>query len=271
MMRRDPGAELARAIAFTEAIVLRCSTKIESFRWGRALLAPEVDQIWDRNYLLVEEPDGHITASALAEEAERVMAPLGYKHRKVVVNDEPVGVELASGFTELGWESERLLWMVHRRASERTSDIAVDELVESVYLSAKDEFNRRNPDIADDEVIRQMREAARTLGEATDRRCFGAYVGDTVAAVCELYSDGLTAQVEDVGTLEEFRRGGLASAVVLRALHEARSWGHNLVFLCADEDDWPKELYSKLGFDAVGRTYRFLLKPTEMQRRGADT
>jgi ribosomal protein S18 acetylase RimI-like enzyme len=60
-------------------------------------------------------------------------------------------------------------------------------------------------------------------------------------------------------TLERFRNRGLARAVVSKALGEARASDHDLVFLIADRDDWPKELYGKLGFDVVGRIWEFLV------------
>jgi hypothetical protein len=34
---------------------------------------------------------------------------------------------------------------------------------------------------------------------------------------------------------------------------------HDLTFLLAEEDDWPKELYRRLGFEPVGRIWDFLL------------
>jgi hypothetical protein len=46
---------------------------------------------------------------------------------------------------------------------------------------------------------------------------------------------------------------------VLRAAAEARSSGADLVFLVADADDWPKELYGRLGFDTIGRLTKFFL------------
>ena len=55
------------------------------------------------------------------------------------------------------------------------------------------------------------------------------------------------------------RGNGYATAVVLRAAREARAEGADLVFLVADGDDWPKELYRKLGFDTVGRLTKFFL------------
>ncbi len=43
-----------------------------------------------------------------------------------------------------------------------------------------------------------------------------------------------------------------------RAADEARRAGAELVFLVADDEDWPKELYGKLGYDELGRVYEFL-------------
>ena len=33
------------------------------------------------------------------------------------------------------------------------------------------------------------------------------------------------------------------------------------VFLIADENDWPKKFYERLGFETVGRMYTFLKTP----------
>ena len=69
------------------------------------------------------------------------------------------------------------------------------------------------------------------------------------------------AQIESVNTLEEFRRRGLASAVVLAAARSARERGCDVVFLVADDADSPKELYGRLGFDPVSRFWSFLREP----------
>jgi ribosomal protein S18 acetylase RimI-like enzyme len=56
----------------------------------------------------------------------------------------------------------------------------------------------------------------------------------------------------------EQRGRGYASAVVLRAVEEARADGAELVFLVADAEDWPKELYRRLGFDEIGANLKLL-------------
>ena len=59
-------------------------------------------------------------------------------------------------------------------------------------------------------------------------------------------------------TLERFRGRGLAKSVVARALEESQH-AHEFTFLVASADDWPKELYRKLGFETAGSIWDFLL------------
>lgn len=260
-MRRDPGAEFVRALAFENAIRDRLADETEPFRWGTALFCSTLPAIYDVNFLRVDNPDEDMDAAALMAESDRLMDPRGLKHRKVVVDDETIGASLAPAFTDAGYDVDRLLFMVHRHEPDRTAAVDVDEVVAELHTRAKERFNREQPYFETDDAIQQMNGLATRVFEVTDKRCFAAYVDGEIASVCELYSDGLTAQIEDVSTLEKHRGKGLATATVLRALHEANAWGHEMVFLVADGDDWPKELYSKLGFEGVGETYQFLRRP----------
>ena len=99
------------------------------------------------------------------------------------------------------------------------------------------------------------------LASAIDARFFAARADGEIGAYCELYSESGTGQIENVLTLERFRNRGLARALVLRTLEESRAAGNDLTFLLANRDDWPKELYRKLGFDEVGLVYDFLRPP----------
>ena len=95
-------------------------------------------------------------------------------------------------------------------------------------------------------------------GRIQDTRFFAARVDGEIASYCDLYSDGDTGQIEAVMTLEQFRNRGLARATVMRALAASRDAGNDLTFLMALRDDWPKELYRKLGFDEIGQVYEFV-------------
>jgi hypothetical protein len=40
--------------------------------------------------------------------------------------------------------------------------------------------------------------------------------------------------------------------VVTRAAGLARDAGHDLIFILADDNDWPKQLYARIGFRSAG-------------------
>jgi hypothetical protein len=59
-------------------------------------------------------------------------------------------------------------------------------------------------------------------------------------------------------------------SVILRAVQAARDAGARHVFIVADEEDWPRHLYARLGFDQIGRTWEFLRPPLATQRPPSD-
>jgi RimJ/RimL family protein N-acetyltransferase len=96
-------------------------------------------------------------------------------------------------------------------------------------------------------------------------RFFGAFAGDELAGWCELRSEGGVAQIEDVEVLMVHRGRGLGRAIVQHALDEGLHGG-NLVFLEALADDWPRELYAKLGFVVVGKRDFYTKLPHPLTR-----
>jgi GNAT superfamily N-acetyltransferase len=252
--------ELRRAIAFEEALRDRCVDRIAPFRFGEALFTESLPRVWDANVLRVERADG-ATARELAAEADRVQGEAGLLHRKVAVLDEREGERLASGFEELGWLVTRFLFMAHRGELARAPAATAVEVARDVVRPLRERIARSEPWAREEEDVRQVLATADRLTAAGGARHFAVLEGGAVASCADLYSDGRTAQIEDVATVPEFRGRGYASAVVLTALAVARSDGHDFVFLVADDADWPKELYAKLGFEPLGRTFTFLRKP----------
>jgi ribosomal protein S18 acetylase RimI-like enzyme len=137
----------------------------------------------------------------------------------------------------------------------------VVEVEEPAQRELRARFLRGYSPTMADEVVAQLVEQKARLVETIGARYFVGRAGGEDGSIAELYVAEGVGQIEDVGTLEAFRGQGLAKAVVLRALAEARAAGCDLVFLEAEADDWPKELYRRLGFDAIGRTYAFARRP----------
>ncbi|HEX2044196.1 MAG TPA: GNAT family N-acetyltransferase [Gaiellaceae bacterium] len=253
--------ELARALAFEEAMRERCAERVVPFRYGRALFNDTFASVWDLNVLRVDEPES-ATAEALAVEAERLHAAAGQRHRRVAVPDEEAGARLEAGFRTLGWEADRFVLMAWRGGGERGGDTTIVEEVEAAAQRPLRERTAALEPWADsDETVRMVLDAGRLVSRAGRGRHFAVKDGGEVVSVADLYSDGRTAQVEDVVTSPEHRGRGYASAVVLTAVAEATRTGHDLVFLVADDADWPKELYARLGFAPLGRKWTFLRLP----------
>ena len=252
-------SELERIVAFLRRLDDEAAEREVPFRVGTADLHPSLPRVWSRNYLIAEVDLDEATAEGLAAEAERILGGAGLRHRKVEVHDEATGARLEPGFRKLGWNVECDVVMIARRDPDPSTDgalaeeVGVEEL-EPVWAKA----NRSAPSGADDDVVRQLVANKRVLMAARDTKFFAARIDGAIASFCDLYSDGRTSQIEAVWTLEQFRNRGLARATVLGALAASRRSDHDLTFLLADADDWPKELYRKLGFDEIGRLYEFV-------------
>ena len=258
--------ELDRALAFEEVLSARSAERIVPFRSGRAYFNDSYPRVWDLNFLRVDGGKA-VDPGELAAEAELLHTDAGHTHRRVQVPDENVGALLEAFFRRLGWKIERDVIMVYRGAGERSADAStVEEVAPEDLVALREEVSRAEAWATDEEVVREVLAANRIWGAIANARYFAVRVDGAAVSAAELYSDGRVAQVEDVVTLPAHRGQGYASAVVLRAVEEALAAGSDLVFLVAADDDWPKELYGRLGFETVGRTWSFLRSPVQVAR-----
>ena len=259
-MTDDP--RFKRALEFEHRHNWDTATEVLDFDWGRAYFSLDVPEVWDANHLRVESPTS-ITAFELAAEAERLMAARNLRPRRVFVDDDRLGTELAPGFDELGWECGRWVYMALSRPPDRRVDTGeVTEPGLELVRRGRDEASRGADWYDDEGVRRQIRTYHfRLLGTARGRDFAIVRDGVAVSYAC-LYSDGSTAQIEDVGTLEDYRGQGLSRAVVQHTVDAAREDGCDFVFMVADDGDWPKEFYGRIGFETIGRIHHFLKQPS---------
>jgi GNAT superfamily N-acetyltransferase len=250
--------ELARAVEFQRTFDEGLVEEVVRAKHGSGLLTPSLPRVFYLNQFAVDL-GADATAAELIAEAEPIFSAAGLSHRKISVDDE-LGAALTPEFRELGWTVEELLVMPHlRRYDLKASPVEEVDPYELEPIWA--EGMRSSPEIQDEDEVAQLVAAQHRRRRAVHVRYFAARVDGQIASYCELFSDGRTGQIESVMTVEPFRGRGLAQAVVSRALAESQTAGHDLTFLLTDADDWPKELYRKLGFEAVGSIWDFLLQP----------
>jgi RimJ/RimL family protein N-acetyltransferase/predicted GNAT family acetyltransferase len=214
---------------------------------GDGLFAPSVREVYDMNYVRAEQA---APVDELIADAERLMED--YFHKRVIL--ERSDARTATGFRARGWTVVSHLIMARTREPDRRVDTSMVREVSFAELTdARREVTVGEP-WGDDEISSLLDHAKQLIMRAVPTRFFAAFVGDEVAAYCEVRSDGTVAQVEDVNTLPRFRGRGLGRAVVQHALDEARAT-NDIVYLEALAEDWPRELYAKLGFDVVGERH----------------
>jgi ribosomal protein S18 acetylase RimI-like enzyme len=247
----------ARAIAFEREILRRTSTSVEAFAFGSAYLNAELPHRWSSNLLWLDRDPRPPSASALAGLSDEILGGAGMPHRKIVAVGE-LGRRLASGFLELGWTVHPLVLMALERAPDRPPPLPVERVRVADAAALIAEITRRM-EPGDDEAVRRELDRHKELMErAVGASFFVVRIDGRDAGMCELYEGDDVGQIEDVNTLEEFRGRGVARSVVLAAVRAARHDGADLVFLVADDDDWPKHLYSRLGFDPIGAEWEFI-------------
>jgi ribosomal protein S18 acetylase RimI-like enzyme len=245
--------DLERILAFAAEGDMGGERSVAS-RYGTAVYTDPIPQRLDANYLRVERPVPD--AQSLVEE----MRLLG--RRMAWFPDGGTGERLAPELEQLGWRIDRHVVMALRRRPERTAGSA---LVQEVGERALRRPRRRlleNEPWAKPEVVEQLFLGKELIAGRVTMRCFAVVVAGEVVSYADLYLRDDTAQIEDVGTLPEHRGRGYASAVILKALAEARAAGADLVFLFADADGRAKELYRRLGFDELGRYVKLFAPPT---------
>jgi ribosomal protein S18 acetylase RimI-like enzyme len=243
---------LARAHAFLDRADM-AGERLENSQVGDAVFDDRVPRRLDSNFLRVEREAEPETVEAEAQRLGR---------RMIHVPNSELGERLVPHFQLKGWLVRRHVLMAQLREPEREADLSiVSEVAEPELRAARHQVVTGQP-WAKPEVMAELFAGKALIGRRVKARFFAVVLDDKVVSYTDLYQDGADAQIEDVGTLHEYRERGYATSVVLAAIASARAEGAEFVFLVADLEDWPKELYRRLGFDELGYFVKFIAPHT---------
>ena len=187
-----------------------------------------------------------------------MLGSVGLLHRKLNADSAALGRLLVSDLCTMGWKATESVVMVHRTCVAR-SDVPVVEVDANALRPKWEEGIRSAPWAANtDQVVFELLEAQQLRERAVDVRYFAARVDGQLVSECSLFTEAGVAQVESVHTLENYRRRGLAGAIITHAVDQAVITGYGFVFLLADADGQSKALYTRLGFEEVGSVWDFV-------------
>jgi GNAT superfamily N-acetyltransferase len=249
-----------RITAFRRVLAERLSTRTLPTAFGTAYVHDGFPRRYDSNYIWVDAPLAGVSSETLAAEADRALGWLG--HRELShMDDGRETRRLIPGLMGLGYRAERLVTMIRAREPDVWNDDVAEEASADAIGSFLVRVNREADGGAHASGAEMLSAFRHVLADRAGARFFVVRTEGEIVAIAELYPHGDVAQVEAVYTLEGYRGRGFGRAVVLAASRAARDAGADLVFLDADDEDWPKELYGKLGFDELGRFWSLVKSP----------
>ena len=212
-------------------------------------------RVHDQNLLRMERGFDSASARQLAAEADRVQRPAGLSHRKVLVPDEAAGERLSPGFAELSWRRARHVVMTHQGAAPDAPAHPVREVESPALRIARTRANER--DLGSGAAAQVAASLDLIASVVARSRCFAVENDGEFVSWCALYEENGIGQVDEVVTAGPYRRRGYARSVVSAATRASLESGNEITFLVADDEDWPKEFYSRLGYEAIGRRFEF--------------
>jgi ribosomal protein S18 acetylase RimI-like enzyme len=250
-------SELERAWEFECATHELYARDSRRFDLGTVIHDDTLRRVYDANFVRFECGFDELTGDRVETLADELQASLA--HRKVVIPNEQAGARVADELRGRGWRYFTLVTMAYRGndAPLGPHERAVEEVEPDALSTARE--RDLDDGTRDAEARGQIVQFTEHVAAAMPMRAFAARGDrDEIGSFCTLFQRDGIGEVDDVTTIEQYRRRGLASAVVSAAVRASVGDGDTLTFLVADEADWPKDWYARLGFEPIGRRYELL-------------
>jgi ribosomal protein S18 acetylase RimI-like enzyme len=244
----------ARARAWRHACHAAVCDSIEPWAHGTVVRASHYPTYYDFNVVRVEQEPG-IGVAELAAFADEALA--GLDHRRLDFEALEAGESRRRELTAGGWKATRLLWMRHERPLpaggpevevEEVPYEAVEELRLAWHLEDFEGTEYERFSIAAREVAMTRRVLVLAVLEC------GRPIG---FAQLERAGDG--AEVTQVFVHPAHRGRGQGTALTRAAILGAGDVED--LWIVADDEDRPKELYRRLGFEPAWRSLECLRLP----------
>jgi ribosomal protein S18 acetylase RimI-like enzyme len=243
----------ARARAWRDGTHAAVCDVIEPWAHGTVVRATPYPSYYDFNVMRVEEDPG-MDVDALVAAADAALA--GLDHRRLDFDRVDVAEPLRASFEARGWKATRLVWMRHETPPPPGPPIAVQEVpYDAVHELRVAWHDGDSPDQDGSAYHVQAREVALRR----QARVLAVHDAGAPVAFAQLEHDGDAAELTQVYVHPRHRGGGRGTAMT-RAAIEAAGDVHDL-WIVADDDGRPKELYARLGFRPAWTTMEFTRWP----------
>lgn len=231
--------------------------------WGLVKADAGYPSIWDANQAAIHEPASGLTLEDIRAELLPMLQQAGAAHEHIEFWDTTSNPALhtlrrsGSGHTPdvlMVFGGHRSAWpesAVEVREIERP-----DDAFWSWYGATRREFGVEFTD----EVVDQLLRRDKLVFHPAGLRWFVGFVDGAMAGFASLLSIAGVGYVDNVVTLPSYRRRGIATAAVTRAVMASADAGDGVVHLLAERGGTPQALYERLGFRVVAEIESFTRK-----------
>lgn len=261
--------------AFEAACLRAISPEHRDLPFGQVLRAPGFGKVYDHNLVEVAPGERPPVAEVLAK-ADEHLGDL--THRTVRYADGGDAMdEVEDAFAEAGYGRDSWVVMaLESPASAVPVDAAPEEgsaedggsgarqLTTAEFEELMRLLNADRPWAGDPELDEMFVRFGHHFLAATDAIPIGSFDRDgrpVGGARVMGVGSGSVRQIEEVEVVEAARGTGAGRAVMAASIARAVVDDPDLVFLVADQDDWPLDWYRRLGFVPIARTGQFQRAP----------
>jgi GNAT superfamily N-acetyltransferase len=229
-----------------------CDT-VEPWEHGTVMKARRYPTYYDYNVVWVEGDPG-LDAEELIAVADEHLGE--YEHRRLDFERSGAGERVRAELAAARWEPTRLLWMLHSGELPPGPSLPVEEVAYDAVLPLRLAWHREDfPDVDSTGYLDNARELAMTR----DVQVIASREGDELLGFAQVVRSGDRAEVTQVYVRPEYRGSGRGTAITRAAIEAAGDAGE--LWIAADDEDRPKELYARLGFRPAWTSIEFVRAP----------
>jgi ribosomal protein S18 acetylase RimI-like enzyme len=248
---------MARARAWRNAAHAAVCDVIEPWEHGTVARATRYPSYYDFNVVRVEDDPG-MSVDALAAFADEALA--GLEHRRVDFDLVAAGEPLRAAFAASGWQTVRLVWMRHEAPAPPGPTIAVEQVPYDAVHELRVAWHGQDfPDLHAGGYHAQAREVALRR----EAQVLAVFESGAPVAFAQLERVDDAAEITQVYVHPDHRgrqRGTAMTRAAIAAAGDVRD-----LWIVADDEDRPKDLYARLGFRPAWTSTEF----TRLPRGGA--
>ena len=228
---------------------------IEPWDHGTVIHATRYPTYWDYNLVRVED-DVELSADELVSIADKALGE--FAHRRVGFEVASAGEPIRGDLERLGWKATRFVWMLYAGPAPAETELDVEQVHYDTVRHLRLAWLQEDYPTVD---VTGHLEEARDLDMQRNPHVFAAFERERPIGFAQLEPRGAGAEISSVYVDREHRGRGLGTALTRAAIGAAGEVDD--LWIVADDEDRPKELYARLGFQPVWTLLDFLRLPPE--------